>query len=368
MSWASCRARPLAFEGVADYAIALEHEGPDLSEQRSALDSWRRMSEEPSVQPTIARHMPLILSVAAAIGIAPFAVMRWMAADWPLAIIDTILVTGFIALGTYIYRTRKVRAASLLIAALCVIGTLTTVQLRGPQQVYWAYPALMTCFYLLRPREAISLTLTMTAALVVQLIDVGDPLRVGSIIATILVTTAFAFAFSVLNNRQQDQLLELATRDPLTGVGNRRAFLSKLAEIEPKFERTQIPSSLVLLDVDHFKRINDVHGHRAGDEILKRIAHRVESRVRLTDSLYRIGGEEFVVVIDGEGIGTATLLAEELRERIEASELMPGIALTVSIGVAEIRSQESHEAWLHRADEALYTAKRSGRNRVRVAA
>ena len=339
-----------------------------LSKQRSALDSWGRMSEEPSAPPTIARHMPLILSSAAAAGITPFAVMRWLAGDWPIAIIDTVLVAAFVVLGTYIYRTRRVRAASLLIAALCVIGTLITVHVRGPQQVYWAYPALMTCFYLLKPREAIALTLTMAALLAVRLFDEVDTFRVGTIVATILLTTAFAFAFSVFNNRQQDQLLELARRDPLTGVGNRRAFISKLADVKPRFERTKIPSSLVLLDLDHFKRINDVHGHRAGDEILRRAAHRIESRIRLKDSLFRIGGEEFVVVLDGEGIEAATHLAEELRERIEASELMPGISLTVSIGVAEIRKLETHEGWLHRADEAMYAAKRSGRNMVQVAA
>jgi diguanylate cyclase len=338
-----------------------------LSEQRSALDSWSSLSEEPSTQHTIAGYIPLILSAAGALGVAPFAVMRWMTADWPIAIMDTIIVVGLVALGTYIYRTRKVRVASLLIALLCVSGTVVTVQMRGPQQVYWAFPALMTCFYLIKPREAIALTLAMTAVLAFQLIGGAEPFRAGTIIATILVTTAFAFAFSVINNRQQDQMLKLATRDPLTGVGNRRAFMSKLAEVISKFERTQAPSSLVLLDVDHFKRVNDVYGHSAGDEVLRSVSQRVESRIRVTDSLYRIGGEEFVVVIDGKGIETAALLAEELRERIEASELVPGVAVTVSIGVAEIQKRESHDSWLHRADEALYSAKRSGRNRVRVA-
>lgn len=326
------------------------------------------MSEEAPAQPPIARHMPLILCTAAALGVAPFAVMRWMAAEWAIAIIDTVIVAGFLALGTYVRRTRKVRGASLLICILCVLGTLTTVQMRGPQQVYWAYPSLMVCFYLLRPREAVALTLTMTAVLLIQLTGVLDPFRTASITATILLTTAFAFAFSVLNNRQQDQLLELATRDPLTRTGNRRAFMSKLTEVIAKFERTRTPSSLVLLDVDHFKRINDVHGHSTGDEVLRRAAQRIGSRIRDTDSLYRIGGEEFVVVIEDAGVDTATLLGEELRERIETDELMPGIAVTVSIGVAEIRRQESHEGWLHRADEALYTAKRSGRNMVHAAA
>lgn len=338
-----------------------------MSEQRSAIDSWSTLSEEPSAQHTVANYIPLILSAAGALGVAPFAVMRWMTADWPIAIMDTVIVIGLAGLGLYIHRTRKVRVASVLIALLCVTGTLITVQLRGPQQVYWAYPALMTCFYLTRPREALALTMTMTAVLILQLFDAVDPARAGTLLVTILVTTAFAFAFSVINNRQQNLLRRLATRDPLTGVGNRRAFVEKLAEVIAKFERSGSPSSLVMLDVDHFKQVNDVHGHSAGDEILRRVSHRVQSRIRITDSLYRIGGEEFVVVIDGKDVDAAAVLAEELRERIEANELVPGIAVTVSIGVAQIRKSDSHDAWLNRADEALYAAKRSGRNTVRVA-
>src|SRR5690606_30718705 len=225
------------------------------------------MNDDPSAAPMLARHMPLILCAAATLGVAPFAVMRWLSADWPIAIIDTIIVVAFASLGAYVYRTSKIRSASLLIAVLCVGGTLITVQMRGPHQVYWAYPSLMTCFYLLRPREALALTLTMAAVLAVQLIGIVEPLRAAAITVTILLTAAFAFAFSILNNRQQDQFLRLATLDPLTGVGNRRAFLAKLSEVMASFERTRRPSSLVLLDIDHFKRINDVHGHSAGDEI-----------------------------------------------------------------------------------------------------
>src|SRR5690606_5561477 len=116
---------------------------------------------------------------------------------------------------------------SLLIAILCVAGTLVSVQMRGPEQVYWAYPALMTCFYLVRAREAIGLTVTMALVLFVQLIGEIHLFQVGSILATLLVTTAFAASFSVLNNRQQGELLRLATRDPLTGAGNRRAFIGR---------------------------------------------------------------------------------------------------------------------------------------------
>lgn len=339
-----------------------------MTEQQSALDTWRRMNDEPSAAPRLTRYMPLILCAAAALGVAPFAVMRWLAADWAIAIIDTVIVLALAGLGAYAYRTRRIRSASLLIAVLCVGGTLITVQMRGPHQVYWAYPSLMTCFYLLRPREALALTLAMAAVLAVQLVGIVEPLRAAAVTVTILLTTAFAFAFSILNNRQQDEFLRLATLDPLTGVGNRRAFLAKLSEVIAHFERTSMPSSLVLLDIDHFKRINDLHGHAAGDEILRRIAHRIESRVRLTDGLFRIGGEEFVVIAAGEPLDGARQLAEQLRETVETNEPVPGIPVTVSIGVAEIRRDESHEDWLDRADEAMYSAKRSGRNMVRVAA
>src|SRR5690606_22621793 len=257
--------------------------GQVLSRHRSILDAWIGAGDQAWAQSPIARHMPLILSAAGALGVAPFAVTRWLAGDWPIAIIDTIIVAAFAVLGTYIYRTRKVRGASLLIAVLCVTGTLITVQMRGPHQVYWAYPALMTCFYLLKTREAIALTLTMAAVLFVQLVGEVNFFRVGAILVTLLVTGAFAASFAVLNNRQHEQLLRLATRDPLTGAGNRRAFLSKLSQAIAAFERLRRPSSLVLFDIDHFKQINDAHGHRAGDEILRRFAQRVESRIRLTD-------------------------------------------------------------------------------------
>jgi len=311
--------------------------------------------------------MPLILTAAGALGVAPFAAARWFAADWAVAILDTIIVVAFVSLAIYIYRTRKVRVAGLLIAVLCVTGTVVTVQICGPQTVYWAYPALMACFYVVRPREAIAFTLTMAAVLFVQLLGKVDPLPLAAILVTLVITMAFAASFSVLNNRQQQELIRLVARDPLTGVGNRRAFMSRLAHVMAAFERDRVPSSLVMLDIDHFKQINDRHGHSAGDEVLKRVARRIESRIRATDGLYRIGGEEFVVVIEGRGIETAAHIAEELRERIEGVELMPGISVTVSVGAAEIRERESHEAWLRRADQAMYSAKRLGRNRVKVA-
>lgn len=335
--------------------------------QRSAVEGWSHIAREPSARNTVAGYLPLILSAAGALGVAPFAVMRWMTGDWLIAIIDSVIVAGFAVLGTYIYQTRKVRMASIALAILCVAGALLTVYVRGPQQIYWTYPAVMASFYLLKPREAMALTLSMTAVLIPELMQAVNTFSASSMIITILVTTSFAFAFSVVNNRQQDKLVNLATKDPLTGAGNRRALLAKLTEVIASFDRNESPWSLVLLDIDHFKSVNDKHGHVVGDQILQRIAQIVELRIRLNDTLYRIGGEEFVVIVDGQGIEPACRLAEQLRTLIEANELLPEHTVTISLGVAELQTGEDYQSWVNRADEALYRAKRAGRNTYRLA-
>jgi len=171
-----------------------------------------------------------------------------------------------------------------------------------------------------------------------------------------------ALAFSLITSRQREQLLVLATKDPLTGAGNRRGLDAKLAEIVNSFKRTGTLSSLVLLDLDHFKKVNDIYGHAVGDQILKSVTEIINLRIRVTDSLYRIGGEEFIVVLEGADLHKAVYLAEQLRTLVDANELVPDHAVTISLGVAELKEGESPNDWLHRADEALYRAKDAGRN------
>jgi diguanylate cyclase len=339
-----------------------------LTEQKSPLEAWTQLARNHEDRAGITGYVPLLLSAAGALGVTPFAVMRWLTRDWIVAIIDTAIVAGFVFLGTYVYRTHNVRVANIAIALLCIAGALATVYLRGIPQIYWVYPAVMATFYLLKPHEAIALTLTVTAILLPELIRNTDTFLTSTVVITILVTSVFAFAFSVINNRQQQRLLDLATKDPLTGAGNRRALEEKLAEVTASFRRSGHPTSLILIDLDHFKKVNDVHGHAVGDDILKRITEILNLRIRVTDRLYRIGGEEFVVVADEQNIESAARLAEQLRTLVEVNELVPDSAVTISLGIAELRADESHESWLQRADEALYQAKRGGRNTVRSAA
>ena len=328
----------------------------------SGMDAWRYIVNSGSHHKALENYLPLILSAAGGLGVLPFAILRYIQGNWLAAVVDTTIVVGFLILGTYSYRTRRVRAASIAIVLLCMGGIIATVYIIGPHQVHWAFPGLVAIFYLLRPREAIGAAIVTLVALLPALLASGDSQQTITIIITILVTSAFAFAFSVITNRQREQLLTLATKDPLTGAGNRRGLDAKLTDVVHSFKRSGTRSCLVLLDLDHFKKVNDIHGHAVGDQILRRVTEIINLRIRVTDSLYRIGGEEFVVVLEGADLHRAAHLAEQLRTLVDANELVPDSAVTISLGVAEIKEGETGNDWLHRADEALYRAKDAGRN------
>lgn len=173
--------------------------------------------------------------------------------------------------------------------------------------------------------------------------------------------------------RMHDELHLLATTDALTGLPNRREFMRRLDEEHNRLQRApEPPASVLLLDVDHFKRINDEYGHPAGDRVLQQLAERMNAGRRKIDMLGRIGGEEFAMLLPATALPAAELMAERLRARVADTpmQLEDGveITVTVSIGLARLAAGESQGAQaLSRADQALYAAKRAGRNRVLLA-
>ncbi len=155
-----------------------------------------------------------------------------------------------------------------------------------------------------------------------------------------------------------------ADSDALTGVLNRLGFEAALGKELERSRRYGLPLSVVMLDLDHFKRVNDTWGHGAGDQVLVGVARIVETNLRDSDSVGRLGGEEFMVLAPGTPGRGAIQLAEKLRALVAATPLGPAGLVTGSFGVAELRPGETAEALLARADQALYAAKNGGRNRV----
>ncbi len=163
------------------------------------------------------------------------------------------------------------------------------------------------------------------------------------------------------------KLADLALLDDLTGLPNRRAFTMGMNQIATQAKRAPEDLTLLMADIDHFKKVNDEHGHLAGDEVLKKVATMVKSRIRGWDLLCRWGGEEFLVLLKGASPEDGVRISEEIRASVENEEfIVPGasLRLTVSLGVTVFNPHESEPEALARVDRALYAAKESGRNKV----
>ena len=162
------------------------------------------------------------------------------------------------------------------------------------------------------------------------------------------------------------QLKHQAMTDFLTGLGNRRALMEQMPIIRAKAARPEEAVSLILFDLDHFKRINDEYGHDAGDSVLMAIGEAVKDHLRPYDYAARMGGEEFCIVLPGADLAAAETVAERLRRAVEGRvvEPLPKGRITCSFGVAQARPNERLQELLLRADAALYTAKDQGRNVV----
>ena len=171
----------------------------------------------------------------------------------------------------------------------------------------------------------------------------------------------------LFNALRHHRLKQLARKDWLTGLGNRLALEAVLATEVARAQRFGHPFALLLVDIDHFKRINDSHGHSAGDRVILAVAEEIRSCLRPYDQAFRYGGEEFVVVLSQTGLAKGLQIAERIRGRV-ASRCgivgAPGVDTTVSIGGAEFRVSETTSELFDRADRALYDAKNAGRNRV----
>jgi diguanylate cyclase (GGDEF)-like protein len=153
--------------------------------------------------------------------------------------------------------------------------------------------------------------------------------------------------------------------DPLTGVANRRAFEYELDRRLTEWNRQRTPLTLMLIDIDHFKRLNDTHGHQAGDRVLQRVAEIIEVDCRETDLVARYGGEEFAVVMPNTPSSEAMKVAERARCSVEACRFEIGsasIKTTISVGLAQVNRGEDRTSLVQRADIALYTSKQEGRN------
>jgi diguanylate cyclase (GGDEF)-like protein len=195
------------------------------------------------------------------------------------------------------------------------------------------------------------------------------PLRNAAEISAVI---AFVISYPMINAirrilKGKRSIERLAMTDDLTGLSNRRAVLAAAEQAIARIDGVALPPALLIVDLDHFKRVNDIYGHRAGDQALQAAAHALVRSVRDVDFVGRLGGEEFVVLLDAADEETARRAAESARAAIAAMRVATPngeIAVTASIGYTPLVVGDAVSAALQRADEALYAAKRAGRNQI----
>ncbi len=177
--------------------------------------------------------------------------------------------------------------------------------------------------------------------------------------------TVTILIFKVFLDRYFETVQHILDYDPLTRVFNRRKILHELEKEYERSKRFKQPLSILMIDIDHFKRVNDTYGHLVGDLVLQKVAKVIKNSIRKIDLVGRYGGEEFLVILPGTPLQGAVRVAERIRKKIEEENFPIVGHITVSVGAAELREYDDIESLIHRADEKLYEAKKSGRNRVK---
>lgn len=307
------------------------------------------------------------LGIVAVILLLPFVVNAFLKARIGVALTSFALVLVFVVDVIAIRGGRKppVAPAFLIIPVALAVGI--TIVRQGVIGALWAYPAVML-FQFVASRWVANvlngLLVIMVTVLAYQHLGPSVTVRV---FVTLVLTMLFTNIFLGIVLRLQERLRKLGITDALTGVYNRRHMDKEVGEAIERHKRYGADSSLLLVDIDFFKSVNDEVGHAAGDRALKEIAALMRRSLRKLDLVFRIGGEEFLVLLPDVKEAGAAEAAEKLRREVASAEFLPGRNITVSIGVGEIAPGEAREQWIRRIDRALYAAKGAGRNRVVIA-
>ncbi len=280
----------------------------------------------------------------------------------------SLTLAFFALLATLLVHRREQRLAlaGLLLCIANAGGAVLAAWVMGRQALPWSILALMANFFIVRLPVALTLNLLLTAGLMLRPgVLLGAPHLQG--ISVITLTFGFGYRFSRHLQGDRTRLEQLASVDSLTGVPNRRALEQALNQQIHSQRESRLRQALVVLDIDHFKDVNDQHGHRAGDIALSDLAAILRFELRDNDKVFRFGGEEFVILVEASSRDALARFTERIRRAVYQALRGPGGRITISAGAAMYAGEQRWEDWFNRADAALYTAKRKGRNSIALA-
>jgi diguanylate cyclase (GGDEF)-like protein len=321
-------------------------------------------------------HLLMITLVGgiASCTLLPYALYRLATGSYLVALVDLLMITVSTVSVWIAWRTGDTEKPGFLMAVVFCFGAVLVCMKLGQDVLFWIYPLMVFIFFLVAPIKALLLLLLMVSAIVSlhfveQSSIFNNSFQLLAFITTTVITSIFAYIFAYRTHLQRQELRHLATTDPLTGAATRHSLTDELTEAIEQYQQKNILSGLMLLDLDHFKRINDNFGHQSGDQILSQLVPLLKQMIRQQDSVFRYGGEEFVLLIKEIQLADLHRLAEKIRHAVWHQLTLPdGSALTTSIGLATVQHATDWESWLQNADVALYQAKHQGRNQVVIAA
>lgn len=305
------------------------------------------------------------LGGVAVCGIVPFALLRFANGQLLIGALDLGIVLSIVLNVAYIWRGGNVARAGLCVVLICSAGCVAAVMLVGI--AYWMYPVLLANYLLV---DRVKAGLVSAAAVATVTLHGGafdSDVEKAMFAITALVVSVFAYLFAQRTDQMRRQLQRQAAHDPLTGASNRLTMAGELGIAIEHALRDEATVGLAVLDLDHFKQVNDDYGHDGGDRVLVEFVGLVTARTRRDDRLFRYGGEEFVLLLPGAAGEALKQRLEGLRATVGRQLRIEDRSVTVSIGGAAWVPGESSEQWLARADAAMYQAKRNGRNCVVVA-
>lgn len=303
--------------------------------------------------------------IVAAVCLMPLAVNNFLEKRY-LGGSATALVVAFYLIDAWCLGKRKpplIPFPLLVLPMMVAMGLSIAVQ--GFFGALWAYPAVMACYFVLSRRMANISAAIMLFGGTAMIYGYADPGVAIRFMASFGLTAAIANCILGVVSQLQRELLHQTIVDPLTGAFNRRHMDRRLAEVAGPESRKAGCATILLIDIDHFKRINDRLGHASGDQVLKKIVSLIQDNTRKTDQLFRMGGEEFLLLLPDTGEAETLVVAENLRRLVESAGVESDtLAVTISVGVSQRGTDENADDWIRKADEALYNAKARGRNRV----
>ena len=307
----------------------------------------------------------LVLSIVCGIGISPFIMFRAMQDDWAMVVLDIAIVIGMAVVFFYVYKTNRTKYPSIFFLTIAQVGAIISFYINGGHMVNWVYPSMLTTFFVVKPRIALTINFAILLIYLPKFISFFNTVDIVVIIISVSILNIIAFRFSEGLRVQEEGLKKIASEDYLTETGNRRALNLKLDKVYDKLKSEALTASLIILDLDHFKKINDIYGHLVGDDVLVNLSRLMKQYFKTSkdNRIYRYGGEEFLIICENTNSQEAHKLAEGLRKLVKNSTLIEQSKITISLGVAEYIKGESISDWIHRVDLALYKAKNEGRDR-----